>query len=81
MMNFSNTIKAVISVFMKTPSHTSEEQDSLTARLEKVQELCGRVYTHICQINQKYANDGTEGAAQLSAKARNKCSGTVKNFP
>ena len=55
-MNFSNTIKAVISgIHENALSFASEEQDSLTARLEKVQELCSQIYTHICQINQKYA--------------------------
>ena len=54
-MNFSNTIKAVISgIHENALSFASEEQDSLTARLEKVQELCSQVYTHICQVNQKY---------------------------
>lgn len=55
-MNFSNTVNAVISgIHENALSFASAEQDSLITRLEKMQELCSQVYTHICQINQKYA--------------------------
>lgn len=82
-MNFSNTIKAVISgIHENALSFASEEQDSLTARLEKVQELCSQIYTHICQINQKYAElTGLKERTAFPQSQETNAAGTVKNFP